>query len=339
MESALLIKEYRAGVMECAHYGHISITDENGNVVYSAGDPHFRAFTRSSAKPFQAIPGIRAGIAGHYGLTSQEIAIMSSSHRSEPMHIQVLEQLESKIGLGEECLICAPSYPLNEESRNQWLRAQGEKRRILHNCSGKHLGILAYTQMKQADLGSYAEPEHPVQREILETMAYMAGIEQKEIKLGTDGCGFPVFSLPLSALSNAYLKLACPDLIEDPSTRSAVETITGAMNEYPLMVGGTQRVDSVLLEDSNIVAKGGFKGVFGFALKKERLGITFKVLDGSEEEWAFIAQSILEQIGYSNRKTIERLAEVYPPDIRNDAGKVVGRADSEFKLHSTEESV
>ncbi|MEC0110848.1 asparaginase [Paenibacillus taichungensis] len=339
MESALLIKEYRAGVMECAHYGHISITDENGNVVYSAGDPHFRAFTRSSAKPFQAIPGIRAGIAGHYGLTAQEIAIMSSSHRSEPMHIQVLEQIESKIGLGEECLICAPSYPLNEESRNQWLRAQGEKRRILHNCSGKHLGILAYTQMKQADLGSYAEPEHPVQREILETMAYMAGIEQKEIKLGTDGCGFPVFSLPLSALSNAYLKLACPDLIEDPSTRSAVETITGAMNEYPLMVGGTQRVDSVLLEDSNIVAKGGFKGVFGFALKKERLGITFKVLDGSEEEWAYIAQSILEQIGYSNRKTIERLAEVYPPDIRNDAGKVVGRAEIEFKLHSPEESV
>ncbi|SLK18083.1 MULTISPECIES: asparaginase [unclassified Paenibacillus] len=339
MESALLIKEYRAGVMECAHYGHISITDENGNVVYSAGDPHFRAFTRSSAKPFQAIPGIRAGIAGHYGLTAQEIAIMSSSHRSEPMHIQVLEQIESKIGLGEECLICAPSYPLNEESRNQWLRSQGEKRRILHNCSGKHLGVLAYTQMKQADLGSYAEPEHPVQREILETMAYMAGIEQKEIKLGTDGCGFPVFSLPLSALSNAYLKLACPDLIEDPSTRSAVETITGAMNEYPLMVGGTQRVDSVLLEDSNIVAKGGFKGVFGFALKKERLGITFKVLDGSEEEWAYIAQSILEQIGYSNRKTIERLAEVYPPDIRNDAGKVVGRAESEFKLHSPEESV
>ncbi|WP_063566606.1 asparaginase [Paenibacillus sp. O199] len=339
MESALLIKEYRAGVMECAHYGHISITDENGNVVYSAGDPHFRAFTRSSAKPFQAIPGIRAGIAGHYGLTAQEIAIMSSSHRSEPMHIQVLEQIESKIGLGEECLICAPSYPLNEESRNQWLRSQGEKRRILHNCSGKHLGVLAYTQMKQADLGSYAEPEHPVQREILETMAYMAGIEQKEIKLGTDGCGFPVFSLPLSALSNAYLKLACPDLIEDPSTRSAVETITGAMNEYPLMVGGTQRVDSVLLEDSNIVAKGGFKGVFGFALKKERLGITFKVLDGSEEEWAYIAQSILEQIGYSNQKTIERLAEVYPPDIRNDAGKVVGRAESEFKLHSPEESV
>lgn len=339
MESALLIKEYRAGVMECAHYGHISITDENGNVVYSAGDPHFRAFTRSSAKPFQAIPGIRAGIAGHYGLTAQEIAIMSSSHRSEPMHIQVLEQIESKIGLGEECLICAPSYPLNEESRNEWLRSQGEKRRILHNCSGKHLGVLAYTQMKQADLGSYAEPEHPVQREILETMAYMAGIEQQEIKLGTDGCGFPVFSLPLSALSNAYLKLACPDLIEDPSTRSAVETITGAMNEYPLMVGGTKRVDSVLLEDSNIVAKGGFKGVFGFALKKERLGITFKVLDGSEEEWAYIAQSILEQIGYSNRKTIARLAEVYPPDIRNDAGKVVGRAEIEFKLHSPEESV
>lgn len=339
MESALLIKEYRAGVMECAHYGHISITDEYGRIVYSAGDPHFRAFTRSSAKPFQAIPGIRAGIASHYGLSAQEIAIMSSSHRSEPEHIRVLEQLSGNIGLGEECLICAPSYPLNEESRNQWLRGQGEKRRILHNCSGKHLGILGYSQMKQVDLGSYAEPDHPVQREILETFADLAGIEEKEIELGTDGCGFPVFSLPLSALSNAYLKLACPDLIADPSTRTAVETITSAMNEHPLMVGGTERVDSVLLEDDNIVAKGGFKGVFGFGLKKERLGITFKVLDGSEEEWAFITQSILRQIGYSNERTIARLAEVFPSDIRNDAGTLVGHADSEFILHSLEDSV
>ena len=115
-----------------------------------------------------------------------------------------------------------------------------------------------------------------MQREILKTMADMAGIEQKEIELGTDGCGFPVFSLPLSALSNAYLKLACPDLIEDEPTRSAVETITSAMNDQPLMVGGTGRVDSVLLEDSNIVAKGGFKGVFGFALKRKGSGSLLK---------------------------------------------------------------
>nr|WP_145406041.1 asparaginase [Paenibacillus xylanexedens] len=334
MESALLVKEYRAGVMECAHYGHICITDEHGRVVYSAGDPHFRAFTRSSAKPFQAIPGIRAGIDHHYNLEPQEIAIMASSHRSEPEHIRVLAQLAGKIGLGEECLICAPSYPLNEESRNDWLRAQGEKRRILHNCSGKHLGILGYSQMKQLDLSSYAEREHPVQQEILHTLAGLADIEVTDIQLGTDGCGFPVFSLPLSALASAYLKLACPDLIADAPTRAAVETITAAMNQHPLMVGGTNRVDSVLLEDDNIVAKGGFKGVFGFALKKERLGITFKVLDGSEEEWASIAQSILEQIGYANKAIIARLAEAFPAGIRNDAGTLVGHMDSEFVLNS-----
>ena len=36
---------------------------------------------------------------------------MSSSHRSEPMHIQVLEQIESKIGLGEECLYLRTELP------------------------------------------------------------------------------------------------------------------------------------------------------------------------------------------------------------------------------------
>lgn len=130
--------------------------------------------------------------------------------------------------------------------------------------------------MKQLDLSSYAEPHHPVQQEILHTLAGLAGIEVTDIQLGTDGCGFPVFSLPLSALASAYLKLACPDLIADAPTRAAVETITAAMNQHPLMVGGTNRVDSVLLEDDNIVAKGGFKGVFGFALKKRDLASRLK---------------------------------------------------------------
>ncbi|CAM3030889.1 asparaginase [Paenibacillus sediminis] len=331
MES-ILVKEYRGGTLECAHMGHISIVGEDGNIVSSAGDPHFVAFTRSSAKPFQAIPGIRGGIIEHYGLSDQEVAIMAASHAAEPYHIETLESIMAKTGLEENGMICAPSYPLNESARESVIRAQGSKRRVFHNCAGKHLGVLAYSKMKGYSLHDYAGKDHQVQQEILEVLAEMSELQVDQIGLGTDGCGFPVFALPLSALATAYMKLACPDLIEDDATRNAVVRITNAMNRYPELVGGNGRVDTVLLHDHNIVAKGGFKGVFCLGLRKERLGIAFKVLDGSEEEWGWIVQAILGQIGYEHKETIERVRAQFTNRIVNDAGLEVGHAETVFKL-------
>ncbi|WP_145029861.1 asparaginase [Paenibacillus sp. Y412MC10] len=329
---ALLVKEYRAGIVESTHYGHICIVNDQGEVYASAGDPHFVTFTRSAAKPLQAIPGIRAGIADYYGLTEEEIAIMAASHLAEPRHIEVLESIQRKIGVDEEQMVCAPTYPLSEDSKEHTIREQGRKRRLYHNCSGKHLGVLGYSRMRHNPEETYAEPDHPAQREILDVIATMSGMEAERIGLGTDGCGFPVFALPLSAMANAYVKLACPDLIPDEPTRTAVRTITAAMNHYPAMVGGTRRVDTFILQDPNIVAKGGFKGVYCFGLKKERLGIALKILDGSEEEWGWVVESILQQIGYDNRRLLEGLRSEFTKDIYNDAGRKVGHAETVFTL-------
>lgn len=329
----ILVKEYRAGVMECAHSGHISIVDEQGKVIASAGDPHFVTFTRSSAKPFQAIPAIRGGVVDYYKLSEKEIAIMTASHIGEPYHIQTLESILGKVGIQDSQMICASSYPLNEQSREDVLRHHGDKRKLFHNCAGKHLGLLAYSVMKGYPLETYAEVDHPLQQEIIDTIADLAAIGRDDISLGVDGCGLPVFALPLSALATAYMKLACPERIEDEPTREAVRNITRAMNRYPEMVGGTGRVDSLILQDDNIVAKGGFKGVYCFGLKKEKIGIAFKVLDGSEEEWGLIVQTILEQIGYSEAKTIELLKQHCMKDIYNDGGKKVGYTETVFQLN------
>lgn len=333
-KEALLVNEYRGGLLECAHYGHICIIDEQGRVAGRAGNPHATVFTRSSAKPIQALPGIRAGIKEAYGLTDEEIAIMTASHRAEENHVGTLESLLGKTGLTEERLVCAPSLPLDEAAKERLLRQGGAYRRIYHNCSGKHLGVLAYCKMKGYPLESYNHPDHPVQREILATLAGLAGISEAQISLGTDGCGFPVFALPLSALAAAYLKLACPDLIEDSATAEAAKVVTGAMNRHPLLVAGTGRIDSILLGDPNIVAKGGFKGVYAFALRRERVGVTFKIQDGSEEEWGMIALSVLEQLGYENEETLRKLREAFPSSILNDEGWQVGEAETAFRLEN-----
>ncbi|MNO62201.1 L-asparaginase II [compost metagenome] len=328
-----LIQEYRGGLLECVHRGHICVVDEHGHVMKYVGDPHYKAFTRSSAKPIQAIPAIRAGMIENFGLTEEEIAIMTASHRGEHIHVQALEHLMKKTNLQEDHMVCAPSLPLDQASAECLLREGGQRRRMYHNCAGKHLGILAYCKMMNLPQEGYSKREHPVQEEIADTLANLANIPREEIGRAIDGCGLPVFNLPLSALATAYMKLACPDLIEDSATARAVTTITSAMNHYPHLVGGRGKVDSIMLEDDNLIAKGGFKGVFAFSLRKERLGVAFKVADGSEEEWGLIALGILEQLGYSNPNTLQQLRDTFSTEINNDEGWSVGHVESVFNLN------
>ncbi|TFE25220.1 asparaginase [Cohnella luojiensis] len=328
-----LVKEFRGGIEECVHTGHICGVNDRGEIQYSAGDPNAITFLRSAGKPFQAIPVIRHGADAKFGLTDAEGAILVGSHRAEPFHVEVLESIMKKTGIGEERLICHPTYPLSVYATENLLREQKPKRSIYHNCSGKHLGILALCETMGYSLDGYGEPDHPAQQEILETLAYLAHYPKEKIGLGTDGCGFPVFAMPLQALAVAYLKLACPDLIANPEIRGAVQVIVHRMNKHYEMVAGTDRICSNLLMDPNIVAKGGAKGVYCFGLKKERLAFALKVLDGSEDEWPIIVASILEQIGYENRATIDRMYGLTPADIRNDNGRTIGRNQPVFTLN------
>lgn len=328
----VLVREYRAGVEECVHTGHICGVDGTGGVKYSVGDVQAMTFLRSSGKPFQAIPVIKHRADEAFGFTDAEGAILMGSHRAEPFHVQALESIMGKTGIQEEQLICHPTYPLSVYATEQLQHEHKPKRQIYHNCSGKHLGILALCKAMGYPLEGYGHPDHPAQQEILETLAYMADLKKEEIALGTDGCGFPVFAMPLRSLAVAFLKLACPDLIGDAAIRQAVEKIVRRMNAHYEMVAGTDRICSSLLMDDNIVAKGGAKGVYCFGLKKERLAFALKVLDGSEDEWPIITASILEQIGYTNQDTIDRMYELAPLDIMNDNKLVVGQNKPVFHL-------
>jgi len=182
------------------------------------------------------------------------------------------------------------------------------------------------------DIDGYWELEHPVQQLSLAAMADMANYPQEDIGIGIDGCGFPVYAMPLHHIAQAYMKLACPDLIQHPEMKEAVGKITGNMNAHPEMIASHDFICSVLLADPNMVAKGGAKGVYGFALKKERISFALKMIDGSELVWPIIIASILEQIGYENPETIERMYKLAPKEIINDNLTVVGERKIMFDL-------
>ncbi len=328
----VLVEEYRGEVLECVHSGHICGVDATGAIRYSWGNPKHTTYLRSAAKPFQAIPALLHEIDVKFGFTPPEAAVMAGSHRGEPFHIEAVESMLGKIGLREQSLVCASTYPLNANARDEVVRTGGLRRRVYHNCSGKHAGVLALCQGLGYDPVTYCDPEHPAQREILRILSMLAEVPEEQIVIGVDGCGFPVFALPLDAIARAYLKLACPDLIAEPAVRSAVERLVMLMHTHGEMVAGTDFICSLLLSDPNIVAKGGAKGVYGIGLKKERLAFALKVMDGSEEEWPLIVASILEQIGYSNRDTVEKLYRISQAHIYNDGKTQVGYSKAVFRL-------
>ncbi|HTG68281.1 MAG TPA: asparaginase [Candidatus Udaeobacter sp.] len=334
MESAVrLVDQYRGGRLENIHFGHICGVDEKGEIIFSAGDPEWVAFMRSSAKPFQAIPEFIQGIPDKYRFTDKEKTIMTASHRAEAYHVEALQAMLDKLGLCEEQLICAQTYPLSPQARDELVTGHKPKRRIYHNCSGKHLGILALSKEKGYPLEGYGEPAHPAQAEVLDIVAYMSDFPAQNIHISVDGCGFPVYALPLKHIASMYLKLACPDLIGRAEVRSAAGEVSRLMNDHSEMVSAPWFICSTLLRDPNIVAKGGAKGIYSFGLRKERMAFALKVLDGSEEPWPIIVASILEQIGYDNQDTIDRMHALTPKELRNDSGRMVGEHKAVFKLH------
>lgn len=331
--AALLLEEWRGTIAETEFWGHLVGIDSQGTIRYQAGDPYYVTYLRSAAKPFQALPFFRRQLHKQYGLTLEEQAVLTASHRGQPFHVEALDSLLRKFNLNEDQLVCGATYPLHAPSHYQLCHECREERRLYHNCSGKHLGLLAVCLAEGYALEGYERVDHPLQREVLAAVSEMAGLPQEHIQLGIDGCGLPVFAMPLYNTAQAFLKLARPELIGDPATSEAVRDLTAAMNGRPEWVSGTRLICPALLKDSNIVAKGGAKGIYCFALKREGLAFAFKVLDGSEEKWPYLVASILLQIGYPDENTIGRLLELCPEEIRNSRGEIVGRHQAGFRLN------
>ncbi|NMA94673.1 MAG: asparaginase [Clostridiales bacterium] len=330
--SEILVKEFREDVLENIHIGHICIVDYSGKVRYSAGDPKNMTYLRSSAKPIQALPVIKRDLHKWFGLTERETTIFAASHMGESFHVDAVESILHKIGMAEDDLVMLPTYPGNRKERERLLRIGMGPRKIYHNCSGKHSGILTLCRGLDLPTEGYWEIDHPAQKEILTHIAMMGDCSEEDIKIGIDGCGVPVFAMPLISLAKAYLKLACPELIEDEDISSAAFEMSRLMNEYGEMIGGTDTLCTTLLEDSNIVAKGGAQGVYCFALRRERLGFAIKLMDGTAGTMPIIIASILEMIDYRDSQIVDTLYRLFPVDIKNDNENIVGRKEVVFTI-------
>ena len=335
----------RGETVESVHYGALAVVDFSGKLIASYGDPNRVAFLRSTAKPFQALPLIEAGGHTHFKMTAKEIAVICASHSGTDEHVETIKQLQAKIGITEEHLMCGAHPPYHAETAKAMLKRGEEPTPLRHNCSGKHTGMLAFAKQLDTPLESYLERDHPVQQRILKTIAEMCGLAEDQIAMGTDGCSAPVHATSIYHAAWGWARLVDPRQLSKPRAE-ACRTITDAMTAYPGMVAGPQRFDTDLMRSggARIVAKAGAEGYQGIGIMpgalgedSPGLGITIKIADGDRRGTVrpVVTLEILRQLGLLDSQMLQDLAYYGPViNIKNWRELIVGEMHPVFELNN-----
>jgi L-asparaginase II len=320
----------RGGRVESVHRGTVAVADREGRLLYLAGDPALQLYLRSACKPLQALPLVEGGGVEKFGLTGAELAIICASHAAEPVHLEAVASVLSKIGLDRSALRCGPHVPVDPATAAALARAGRSPEPIHNNCSGKHAGMLASCVLYGWPTETYLDPGHPLQRRIAAVIAEFCGAAEP-LPSGTDGCGVPTFYATVGQLARAFAQLADPhDLPAPPAGTSpraaAVRRIGDAMAAHPVMVSGTGRLATSLMEvlGDRLFCKGGAEGGFGVALRSRGLGIAVKIEDGNARAMGPILIEVLRQLGAAGAAEIAALEAHAHPAVLNTRGETVG---------------
>ncbi|MNI47806.1 L-asparaginase II [compost metagenome] len=154
--------------------------------------------------------------------------------------------------------------------------------------------------------------------------------------LGTDGCGVPVFGLPLHRLAAAYAEFGRLSSEDSASARTcAASRIIEALRAHPFHLAGTGRYDTRLIEVTRgrIIGKMGAEGVFALTVPKLGLGLALKIEDGSERAIYPAVTEALLQLGWLTPSEGQELAGFHKPPVRNWKGTLVGEIRPVFRLN------
>ena len=312
----------RGGHVESTHRVHAAVVDDKGTLVGAARNPQLETFWRSGAKPFQVLPLLESGDFDRAGWGSNELALACASHGGEPEHVALAQSMLQSVGLEEGDLACGPHEPLSTRGAKLVRDQRVRLTRLHNNCSGKHAAMLARAKKAGWTTQGYERDGHPVQQSVLESIAKWTGVSADSITTAVDGCGAAVFGLSLEAMSRAYARFAAAAKRGDEEPARVIE----AMSTRPFLVGGTERFDTILIEETKgrIVAKVGAEGVHCVAILDAGIGFTVKVEDGAQRAHCPAVLKLLQKLGHLPETLPPRLADFMNRPIRNTRNEIVG---------------
>jgi L-asparaginase II len=323
-----LIQTERGGLAECVHFGAVAVVDAGGRLLASAGDAQRLTFTRSTLKPFQALPFMEAGGAEHFGLDDPQLALLCASHNGEDRHVAQVDRLLAASRLGYKRLQCGCHTPYFVELGVKGPGAPYDERH--HNCSGKHAGFLAYCVQHGLALDNYLAIDHALQRAIARELMRVMELQSHEMAVGTDGCSAPNYAVPLSRLALGYARLAAGS----GACGASLARLSQAMRSHPDLVSGSGRNDEAFMRigRGDWVSKVGADGVQAIGSCSRQTGLAIKIADGSKPALFAAAVEAMDQLGWLDAQQRQALQPWRAAEICSIKGEQVGARRPVFKL-------
>jgi L-asparaginase II len=252
---------------------------------------------------------------------------MCGSLSGQDFHLAAIKSILDKIGLDARVLNCGVHRPSHRPTARK-LQQEGKKPSPLHNnCAGKHVAMLALCVYHGWPLENYISPEHPVQQLMLDAVSSLTEVPVAQIGIGIDGCGVPVFFLPLANLARAYAKLSS-------RVDSAISRLMDASLANPEMIAGSERIctDVMQVMGKKVFAKTGAEGGYAMSLMEQGWGVGIKIEDGNNRALNPVIIETLKQLGVLSREDEERLEAYHHPLIVNHRKETVGAIRAKFSL-------
>ncbi|MCW8916405.1 MAG: asparaginase [Magnetovibrio sp.] len=334
LANPVLIDVTRGGVVESRHRGACVVMDTKGDIVHVWGDVEAPVFPRSSLKPVQALALIETGAADAFDVTDEEIALACASHNSERDQVSRVMTWLHRVGLDVDDLECGSAESMSLDVTKSMSRSGEMFTRAHHNCSGKHAGFLTTALHMGEPTKGYIQPDHPVQQRVTRIIEEMTGVSLAKSPCGADGCGIPVFAIPLVGLARAMVHMISSDFGEE--RMASTHRVIAAMAAHPHMVAGTKRFDTRMMEATNgrVLTKIGAEGVHVAMIPDYGLGVALKIDDGTMRASEQAMGSLLDRLGVLSSEAHDQVTDLIEKPIFNTVGVQVGelRGAKGFKI-------
>ena len=298
-----LVSISRSGHIESEHFGCGAIVDSDGKILKEWGDSSQLIFPRSALKPIQSLNLYKDGYIDKVNLTEKQIAFSTSSHFAEDIHQELIKDWLKNLNLDESMLACGEDWPWQLHNKFKAYDKYKKRRKIFHNCSGKHCAHLAVSVERDLPINNYNSQLHPLQKELFDLIENLS--EFKINQIGVDGCTLPNPMLPIDKFG--YLLAKFTDYKKIDNLGSVAKKIFEACVNEPDYAGGAESDNSLLtkLFNKRVFFKNGAEGVFLAIIPEKKISIVVKILDGSARAAATAITGMISELDLIDKSKLE----------------------------------
>ncbi len=315
-----MVEVTRCDEIESFHHGVAVLINSSGEILKEWGNSDLNIYPRSALKPIQTLNLYKDGIAEAMNLTEEQIAITTASHHAEKFHQEIILNWLKKIDINEENLLCGHDWPWNLEDKFKAKSEYKHKRKIYHNCSGKHCAHLAVSKHKNLTIENYQEKTHPIQKDLIQLIENLS--EYKIKNIGIDGCTLPNPLMPLKKFA-----LAASQLLDSKKLNENADIAKKIFNsciKFPEFTGGTKSINCILtkLSTGKIFFKNGAEGVFLALIPEIKSALVVKILDGAARAAETAIAGLISELKIIDENELEKIKF---REVTNSTGQKIGK--------------